>query len=132
MPLNKEDLRQIETVVNKVVDTKIDSVNKRIDIKIDGVNKLIDKKIDSVNELIDKKIDSLAEMTARGFEEVNQRFKQVDQRFDRLEEQNNRDHEILERKLDAEMKWRDEFASPKFKDFERRIIRIECKLNLKG
>jgi len=100
--LEQNDLKQIEKIVDKTT------------------NKI-------VNKVVEREVDNLAQITANGFTKVHQEIGGLKKDVNYLQE----DVERIERKLDAEMRWRDDFASPKMKEHERRIIRLEAALKLK-
>ena len=113
MALEKNDLKQIEKITRKVT-----------------------------GEIVTKEVGDLARITAKGFQEVHQEIDGLKKDVGGLKKDVGglkkdvgglqQDVWRIEKKLDAEADWRDRISSPKMKNHERRIIKIEQHLGLKS
>lgn len=76
-----------------------------------------------------KEFEDLTQIIKSGFDEVGRRFDEVDKRF----EDNRREHQIMHQKLeDIELRLGNVAYNFEARDLEKRITRLETKLNLKA
>ena len=128
MHLDKDDLKQIEKIVDKrAQQTEVileDKLSKKVAVI---VKKEIVGTKDELKDFIGKEIESLATMTKRNFDNIDDKFAQLDKRFDKLEkgqQQIRRDVSNLEF-IATEMVRRDEFL-----ELKQRFTKIEAKLGV--
>ena len=109
MALTKQDLRSI----GNLMDDKFGLFEKKI------------------NKNTDEKIDSMARITAKGFDEVNQKFEQVDKKFDlidkrfaKIDEQFERNEQVHDNMANKLLEHDDRFDTleNQIKQSENRII----------
>lgn len=145
MHLDKDDLKQIEKIVDKrAQQTEVileDKLSKKVGKIVDGsaeetrkslkqefdfsIKKEINDATKEIKDFVGTEIENLAIMTKHGFDSVDDRFAQMDKRFDKLEkgqQQIRRDVSNLEF-ISTEMVRRDEFL-----ELKQRFTKIEAKV----
>jgi len=94
--LAKEDITQIENLIEQIIARRPESINANVRYELD----LRDRTV-----RVEEELKHQRELMAQGFEAMDKHFEQVDKQLAQSREENNKRFEEMGRRLDRFMFW---------------------------